>query len=680
MSVSNLKLDILDCNDLEEFEYLRTISRYNFENNKIKWNSQSLQQHLSYSRFELDTTHNLERFRNILERFISKQNGTHINIYLWLQYVDMEIRYHNYNHARNLFKRSINMNTGGDMLILYLKYIEFEHLLLRDKAESSGVVGVLAIFREWRSKIYYNDIGLLNAYYKVYLKYLMLYYDKEQLDILRTVFIECFVFTSSFNIWLDYEIQNNKSIDYVRTVFNFVIDTLAAKENQDVQLIQFALKRYILYEFELDEKNRVKSLLEIYHEYEADVGVDLQLQNIINSISNVEKAKTSYMKEKAIYFEKESINKLAQIDEESYYSIASFWLDYGTFLESTYKIKEYEALLERLKPKTNKETTLKSNHLKIYLKMWLKYLSFLEKDSTASQKWTELIGIVKQYKNLKFKKVWINYLSFLFKQKNNQELWLETLTLVVLQYGKPSIFKAIISQLYVLNRFDEIRFVYKHFISYNPFFEQTWEDYVKLETMLQDGPRVRELYLIIIDLFLKINSPQEMHSSFILNSLKNFIKFETEEGEYAYVRDGIWLRYLLNEETNVTTIFFKEKLQLWIDCAYWELKSPTKAQLIQYENNEADETEIQITLTEENKNNCRSVFEKGISFFNNAYTKKLALLNQYMDFEKNYGDDPQLIAALEKRYPVNGVFIEDTVRDESNKLDSLINLIDQWEE
>lgn len=680
MSMSNLKLDILDCSDLEEFEYLRTISRYNFENNKIKWNSQSLQQHLSYSRFELDTTHNLERFRNILERFISKQNGTKINIYLWLQYIDMEIRYHNYNHARNLFKRSIKMNTGEDMLILYLQYIEFEHLLLSEEVESIGVIGIMSIFKEWRSSIYYNDIGLLNEYYKVYLKYLMLYYDKEKVNFLRTAFIESFVSTNSYNLWLDYEIQNNASIDYVRTVFNFVIDTFSSKENQNIPLLQFALKRYILYEFELDEKNRVKSLLEIYHEYKEDEGDDLQLQNVINSISNIEKAKTSYMKDKAKYFEKESMNKLAQIDEESYYSNFSFWLDYGDFLISNNNIKEYEALLVRLKPNTNEDTTLKSNQLKIYIKMFLKYLIFMQKDITVSQKWIELINFVKEYKKLNFKKVWVNYLSFLFKQKDKEELWVRTLKLVVLQYGKPSTFKAIISQLYVINRFDEIRFVYEHFISYNPLFEQTWEDYIKLETMLQDGPRVRELYLIVLDLFLKNNSPKDSHSSFILNSFKNFIKFETEEGEYGYVREDIWLKYLLNDRINETTSFFKEKLQLWIDCAYWELKSPTKEQLDRYENNDSDEEEIQITLSEDNKNNCRAVFEKGINFFNNAYTKKLSLLNQYMDFEKNYGHDPQLIVALEKRYPVNGVFVEDAVVDESNKLDSLMNLIDQWEE
>ena len=166
MSKSDLAFDILDCKDLEEFEYLRTINRYNYENNKIKWNSQSIQQHLSYSRFELDISHNLERFRHILERYISKQKGTAISISLWLQYIDMEIRYGNYNHARNLFKRSININNGTNRFILYLKYVELEHMMLQEKNEKDTVDVILSIFKDWRSKIFYNETELLNEYYK----------------------------------------------------------------------------------------------------------------------------------------------------------------------------------------------------------------------------------------------------------------------------------------------------------------------------------------------------------------------------------------------------------------------------------------------------------------------------------------------------------------------------------
>ncbi|KAL6927603.1 hypothetical protein ACO0SA_004225 [Hanseniaspora valbyensis] len=692
MSKSDLAFDILDCNDLEEFEYLRTINRYNYENNKIKWNSQSIQQHLSYSRFELDISHNLERFRHILERYISKQNGTAISISLWLQYIDMEIRYGNYNHARNLFKRSININNGTNRFILYLKYVEFEHMMLQENNGKENVNVILGIFKDWRSKIFYNETELLNEYYKVYLKYMMLYYDKNNTQLFRKIFIEWFITTKSFTNWLDYEVESSGKNYEIRSIFGLIIDKLSEDEKTNKNLLLSVIKKYIFYEFNLEETDRIKALIDIYKHYENEDINDLKLQHIINIIENTQSEQLlnkndnlSYIDNQKVFYKNKSETFFKKINEMDYNNVYSFWLEYSNFLEAINDVKEYENLIIKLKPDENGNLTTKSNQLKICIKIWINYLIFIRKhddEEKIDKKWEKLLNFVKIFKHLTFKKVWINYLNYLFETKDNQNLWQDAFKTVVTNHGKPSIFKSLINQLYANNKFDEIRFVYNIFISYNPLIEQTWKDYVKLETMLQDGPRVRYLYTSIISIFIKNNTKEDQYTKFILNCLNDFVKFETEEGEYSFVRKEIWAKYLLSElqeDGKEITNFFKNKLQVWIDCAYWELKSPTEKQLLEYDNEDDSEAEIQMVLTEDNKNNCRAVFSRGIEFFKDEFNKKLALLNQYIDFEKNYGNDIQLVTALEKRLPVNGVFVDDNDVEESNKLDGLMDLIDQLE-
>ncbi|OBA28458.1 hypothetical protein HANVADRAFT_598 [Hanseniaspora valbyensis NRRL Y-1626] len=385
MSKSDLAFDILDCNDLEEFEYLRTINRYNYENNKIKWNSQSIQQHLSYSRFELDISHNLERFRHILERYISKQNGTAISISLWLQYIDMEIRYGNYNHARNLFKRSININNGTNRFILYLKYVELEHMMLQENNGKDTVDVILDIFKDWRSKIFYNETELLNEYYKVYLKYMMLYYDKTNTQLFRKKFIEWFIATKSFTNWLDYELESNGKKYEIRSIFGLIIDKLSEDEKANKNLLLSVIKKYIFYEFNLEETDRIKALIDIYKQYESEDINDLKLQHIINIIDNTQSEQLlnkndnlNYLDSQKSFYKNKSEIVFKEINEMDYNNVYSFWVEYSNFLEAINDVKEYEKLIIKLKPDENENLTTKSNQLKICIKIWINYLIFME--------------------------------------------------------------------------------------------------------------------------------------------------------------------------------------------------------------------------------------------------------------------------------------------------------------
>ncbi|XBW36316.1 hypothetical protein QEN19_001898 [Hanseniaspora menglaensis] len=686
MPLLNDPFDILDSNDLEEFKYLRAIKRFDYEQNKIKWNNQSAKQHLSYGRFELEVTHNLDRFRHIIERYIKNQNKTQISISFWLQYIDMEIRYGNYNHARNLFKRSIKLNRETNQFVLYVKYIELEHFLINMASEKHDLKPIFGIFKIWRSQIYFNDIELLNEFYKVYIKYSILLDKSQTIFNLRAAFMEWFVTTKSFTNWLEYEIQNNKSNQEIRSIFNLIIDELAKNGDKFCAFIISALEKYIFFEFNLNETNRVKALMELYYQYLGDDIVPLRLQHIFNTVSYSEthlidsnNCKVTYFDERNRYFKNEADIHLSTFDESSYTSCYLFCIDYTNYLESTNDYKEYKLLVEKLKPQVNETVVTKSAQMKLYVKIFLKYLVFLELSQNIDNIWCDFIAFIQQFKNIRFKKVWIEYLKFLSKKEEHESLWKDTLKLIVTEHGKASIFKALIKQFYTENKFDEIRYVYNGFVTFNPFIENTWEEYIKLEIMLQDAPRVRSLYQSLITFFINSNEKLEQHTAFIIEQLKNFIDFETDEGEYNFVRNSIWSIYFLKQDSNLANIdFFKVHVQLWVDYAYWELKSPTQEQLVQYENNEDEE--IQMSLTEENKGNCRSVFEAGLEFFKSDYNKKLSLLNQYINFEKLYGNDEHLVLKLNERLPIGGVFVDDNINEEDKNLDNLMNLVDEWEE
>ena len=57
---------ILDCRDIEEFAYLKSINRYVFQND-YKYNNNNASIFLKYASFELDCTHDMSRFRHNME-------------------------------------------------------------------------------------------------------------------------------------------------------------------------------------------------------------------------------------------------------------------------------------------------------------------------------------------------------------------------------------------------------------------------------------------------------------------------------------------------------------------------------------------------------------------------------------------------------------------------------------
>lgn len=708
---------ILDCKDFEEFSYLKSINRFVFQSD-FKYNNNNASFFIKYATFELDCTHNMSRFRHNMELILNN------NITTWLNYINMELKYNNIRHAHNLFTRYIDkyLNNLNDLNTIFLHYLQFIYFTGVYKS-----MNIKEFFQLWKNKIIQLStsqvtdaevIKFLNLYYKVYIKFLHEYLDDNQ-DESRIVFIEWFAQTLSFDAWLSFEhekltrTKENKitGICKLRSIYSLIIDHLYKVDN--VIKLTKALVKYANFEFSNKEHDIAKSVIDKWrllhkdneewqillnnNDFASDYKKFEKIMRHYNITSDDEKIssthafeedctfgivdfdKTSRMtfnERQIVRFEEMRQHYIEKICQLPYEESLTFWSNYVRFLKDDKNIKKFDEILSLLKVNINDYTT-KSNDLKIYLFIKRNYLKYLEsfKHHDLNQKWDDFIAEIKTNATLKFKNLWLDYLVYIkSSDAQNYNMILSDITSL---YGKPSLLKSLAELLYKDSNFDMLRVVYKQLILYNPLETSSWSSLFDLEMLLQDSPRTRYLTHKIIDFF---SATEE--AEFINKVFKTCAEYETDNGEYSYVRHDLY--YIYFQDSISKSLILTDSVQNWIDYAYWEFKSPTEQQLELLEDVDSDD-EVELEITEDNIKNARQIFEVSLKHFKPQFQKRYQMYQQYLSFETKYGKDEIFLQRLRDRKPVNNEFPEDKIKDEDenveeeNKLDDLFSAVENWE-
>lgn len=708
---------ILDCKDFEEFSYLKSINRYVFQSD-YKYNNNNASFFIKYATFELDCTHNMSRFRHNMELILNS------NITTWLNYINMEMKYNNINHAHNLFTRYIDkyLNNLNDLNTIFLHFLQFIYMTGLFKT-----VDMRDFFQLWKSKIIQLSSSqvtddeanrFLNFYYKVYIKFLHEYLDDNQEEILA-LFIEWFAHTLSFDAWLSFEHEKLISLKEktateickLRSIYSLIMDHLYKVNN--INKLRKALVKYVDFEFSNKEHDIAKFAISKWHSiHKNDENWQMLLSNSdfandykkfeiirrhynkasdddnITSTHSIQDDCTfgilDYDKSSNMAFNKRQIvcfNEMRQhyignICKLPYEESLTFWSNYVRFLKDDKNTKIFIEILGLLKVKVNDYTT-KSKDLKIYIFIKKAYLKYLEtiNDPDVNTKWDDFIAEIKDNSHLKFKNLWLDYLVFI--KSSSPQNYNMILSEITTFYGKPSLFKALAELLYKDNNFDMLRVVYKQLILYNPLQSSSWSLLFDLEMLLQDNPRTRNLAHKIIDLFSTTDETDFVHTTF-----KKCVEYESDNGEYSYVRHNLYYAHFQDPISKSPVL--TDSVQNWIDYAYWEFKSPTNKQLELLQDVDSDD-EVELEITEDNVKNARQIFEVSLKHFQPVFQKRYQMYQQYLSFETKYGKDETFLQRLRDRKPVNNEFPEDKIKkedqdlEENNKLDDLFSAVENWE-
>lgn len=327
-----------------------------------------------------------------------------------------------------------------------------------------------------------------------------------------------------------------------------------------------------------------------------------------------------------VRFEEMRQHYIEKICQLPYEGSLTFWSNYVRFLKDDKNIKKFDEILSLLKVNINDYTT-KSNDLKIYIFIKRNYLKYLEsfKHHDLNQKWDDFIAEIKTNATLKFKNSWLDYLVYIkSSDAQNYNMILSDITSL---YGKPSLLKSLAELLYKDSNFDMLRVVYKQLILYNPLETSSWSSLFDLEMLLQDSPRTRYLTHKIIDFF---SATEE--AEFINKVFKTCAEYETDNGEYSYVRHDLY--YIYFQDSISKSLILTDSVQNWIDYAYWEFKSPTEQQLELLEDVDSDD-EVELEITEDNIKNARQIFEVSLKHFKPQFQKDIKCTSSIYHSKQN---------------------------------------------
>jgi len=566
------KQKITDPEELEDYKFRE---RKKFEdgirrvrNNMATW--------LKYAEFEAGLKE-FERARSIYERSIDVE---YRNPQIWIRYAEMEMKHKQINAARNIWDRAVVLLPRVDQF--WLKYSHMEFML-------GNYPGARQIFERWM------DWRPGEHAWNAYIRFELRCGETERARTLFQRYVDAEPSVKSYLRWSKFE-EKYGSTEQVRKVFEQAIESLGDEANDEKLFISFARN-----EERAKESERARAI----YKYALDHIPKKEAQEIYKTWISFEKKNGEKEGIEDVILGKRRFQYEEEIKENS--KNYDVWFDYIR-LEETYgdldKIRDvYERAIANMPPATEKRFWRR------YIYLWVNYALFEELDSKDIEKtrsvYKECINRI-PHKVFSFSKIWIMFANFEIRQKNLQnarQIYGHAIGL----RPKPKIFEAYIQLELQLGNVDRCRTIYEKFLETSPSHCNAWIKYAHLERDLRELDRARGIFEVAIGQ-PHLDSPELLW--------KVYIDFETEQEEYDKVRE-LYKRLL--ERT--------KHVKVWMSFA-------------QFENS--------ISNVEE----ARKIYSQGFELLKKNDNKEEAvmLIDSWKEFEVKTGDQEQ-IKAVEKKMP-----------------------------
>lgn len=594
---------VVQIHDAEEYQsYLRDRRKKHEDN--IRYRRDDIGNWVKYARLE-EEHKEFERARSIFERALEVETRSGE---LWLRYAEFEMRNEFINHARNVFDRAVQLMPRVDFL--WYKYVYMEELV-------QDIPKCRTIFERWMKWMPDDNAWLSYARFETRCASL----DRAEAVMRRYVntYPSAKAFLK-FSKWAEYEAKN---IDLARTVLEAILSELEPEESRQARVFQ----RFASFEERQGEYERARVI------YQHAIKL-LQLGQYASAVTTTpvdengdeipewEQTRREELYKAYLTFEKkhgdrEGIEQVLLTKQRTQYEekLKQNPRDYDTWFEYA-KLEEdagnkdatrdvYERAVAQLPPADSKD------HWRRYIYLWIYYATFEELTQGDLERASEVYQTSLQvipHKYFTFAKIWI-FAAKLFVRRKNITAARKLLGRAIGICGKESIFKEYIALELSLGEIDRCRAIYNNYLKAMPQHCQAWSKYAELEKSLGETDRCRAIYE------LAVNQPALDMPEVLW---KGYIDFESDEGEGDKAR-ALYERLL--ERTS--------HVKVWISFAQFE------------------GTPIGLGMEK-----AREVFQKAYDFFKkeNLKEERVLVLDAWRALEQERGT-PSSLQDVEARLP-----------------------------
>lgn len=589
------KQKITDSTELADY---RLRKRKEFEDliRRVRWNTGVW---IKYAKWE-ESQKDFNRARSVWERALEVDYRNHT---LWLKYAEVEMKNKFINHARNVWDRAVTLLPRVDQL--WYKYIHMEEML-------GNVAGARQIFERWMHWMP-DQQGWLS-----YIKFELRYNEVERARQIYERFVQCHPKVSTWIKYAKFEMKMGE-VDRARNVYERAVEKLADDEEAEQLFVAFAEfeercketeRARCIYKFALDHipKGRAEDLYRKFVAFEKQYGDREGIEDAI-----VGKRRFQYEDEVG----KNPMN----------YDI---WFDYIRLEESVgnkARVREvYERAIANVPPAEEKR------YWQRYIYLWINYALYEELDAGDMERtrdvYHECLKLI-PHKKFSFAKIWLLAAQFEIRQLNLNGAR-QILGNAIGKAPKDKIFKKYIEIELHLGNIDRCRKLYEKYLEWSPENCYAWSKYAELEKSLDENERARAIFELAIAQ-PALDMPELLW--------KAYIDFEISQGEYERTR-ALYERLL--DRT--------KHLKVWISYAKFEGSATGE----DGGNPDMLEDDFQEHLYEQKKQciqRARRVFEKAINYYRTSAPElkeeRAMLLEEWLNMESSFGElgDVSLVQA-----------------------------------
>ncbi|KAJ7952117.1 crooked neck-like protein 1 [Quillaja saponaria] len=601
------KQKITDSTELAEY---RLRKRKEFEDliRRVRWN---ISVWIKYAQWE-ESQKDFNRARSVWERALEVDYKNHT---LWLKYAEVEMKNKFINHARNVWDRAVSLLPRVDQL--WYKYIHMEEML-------GNVAGARQVFERWMGWTP-DQQGWLS-----YIKFELRYNEIERARGIFERFVLCHPKVGAWIRYAKFEMKNGE-VAKARNVYERAVEKLADDDEAEQLFVAFAEfeerckeaeRARCIYKFALDHipKGRAEDLYRKFVAFEKQYGDREGIEDAI-----VGKRRFQYEDE----VRKNPLNY-------------DSWFDYIRLEESVgnkERIREvYERAIANIPPAEEKR------YWQRYIYLWINYALYEELDAgdmeRARDVYMECLKLIPHQK-FSFANIWLLAAQFEIRQLNLKAAR-QILGNAIGKAPKDKIFKKYIEIELQLGNIDRCRKLYEKYLEWSPENCYAWSKYVELERSLCETDRARSIFELAIAQ-PALDMPELLW--------KAYIDYEIAEGEFERTRE---LYDRLLDRT--------KHLKVWISYAKFE------ASAVEADGRVSDlpEDDLQACQHKQKKQSiqrARRVFEKADNYFRTSAPElkeeRAMLLEEWLNMEVAFGEDgdvslvqAKLPKKLKKKRPI----------------------------
>jgi crooked neck len=560
--------------DGDELQDYRAEQRKKFEDS-IRRTRMNIGTWIKYAAWEA-AQKQFDRARSVYERALDID---YRNPGLWLKYAEMEMSNRFINHARNVWDRVVSLLPRVDQF--WYKYSYMEEML-------GNVAGARKVFERWME--WQPDYNAWTSYIKLELRH-------NNVQHARDLYERFLIAHADVDVYLRYARfeQRYGSAERCRKVFERSLDELGDDANEERLFIAFAqfeeqLKEYervrVIYRYALDHmpRHRAQQLYATYTQFEKQHGDKQGVEDVILS-------------KRRFHYEEQLKANTHNYD---------VWFDYVRLEEGNgdkAKIREvYERAIANVPPVKEKR------FWKRYIYLWINFALYEELEAGDAQRtrevYTEALRLV-PHTDFTFAKLWLLAADFEVRCKQ-LDAARKLLGTALGKCPREKVFQGYIALELKLGNVDRCRRLYEKHLEWAPENCAAWVRFARLEGSLGEHERARAIFRLATGQQV-LDMPEVLW--------KAFIDFEIELQAHDNVR-ALYAQLL--ERT--------KHVKVWISRAQFEASI-----------NDTDR--------------ARAVFEQGDAFFKkqgDAKEQRVMLLESWRDFERNYGTAATAAAAKER--------------------------------